>query len=174
MLVVAPLSGHFATLLRSTVRTMLADHDEIFVLSNKMEFDTETVVWTAGVKANPVLKNSDLPLDKMGRVIALPTLQGDLDFVDVLESGLERFDLAKSRTDVLVDGVDAFAVTGDGQRMAVQDGGDLRVVPTDRKADSDDHDSVDVDLSRVRVVVLVRYERATVIVACQRQPLVML
>lgn len=68
-------------------------------------------------------------------------------------SVLERFDLAKSRTDVLVDGVDAFDVTGDGQRMVVQDGGDLRVVPTDRKVDSDDHDSVDVDLSRVRVVV---------------------
>ncbi len=45
------------------------------VLSNKTEFDSDTIVWTAGVKANPVLKNSDLPLDKMGRVIALPTLQ---------------------------------------------------------------------------------------------------
>ena len=27
MLLVAPLSGHFATLLRATVRTMLPDHD---------------------------------------------------------------------------------------------------------------------------------------------------
>ena len=27
MLLVAPLSGHFATLLRATVRTMLAEHD---------------------------------------------------------------------------------------------------------------------------------------------------
>ena len=27
MLVVAPLSGHFATLLRNTVRTLLPDHD---------------------------------------------------------------------------------------------------------------------------------------------------
>ena len=27
MLLVAPLSGHFATLLRSTVRTMLPEHD---------------------------------------------------------------------------------------------------------------------------------------------------
>ncbi|MEU4448458.1 PDZ domain-containing protein [Actinosynnema sp. NPDC050801] len=66
---------------------------------------------------------------------------------------LERFDLAKARTETLVDGVDAFDVTGDGQRVVVQDGGDLRVVPTDRKVDSDDDDSVDVDLSRVRVVV---------------------
>ncbi len=45
------------------------------VLSNKTEFDSDTIIWTAGVKANPVLKNSDLPLDKMGRVTALPTLQ---------------------------------------------------------------------------------------------------
>ncbi|WNB85059.1 NAD(P)/FAD-dependent oxidoreductase [Cellulomonas sp. ATA003] len=45
------------------------------VLSDKTEFDSDTIVWTAGVKANPVLKNSDLPLDKMGRVICLPTLQ---------------------------------------------------------------------------------------------------
>ncbi len=45
------------------------------VLSDKTEFDSETIVWTAGVKANPVLQNSDLPLDKMGRVITLATLQ---------------------------------------------------------------------------------------------------
>ncbi|MGM1063525.1 S41 family peptidase [Saccharothrix sp. Mg75] len=66
---------------------------------------------------------------------------------------LERFDLAKSRAEVLVDGLDAFDVTGDGQRVVVQDGGDLRVVPADRKVDPDDGDSVEVDLSRVRVVV---------------------
>ncbi len=45
------------------------------VLSDGTEFDSETIVWTAGVKANPVLQNSDLPLDRIGRVIALPTLQ---------------------------------------------------------------------------------------------------
>ena len=45
------------------------------VLSDGTEFDSETIVWTAGVKANPVLANSDLPLDRMGRVTALATLQ---------------------------------------------------------------------------------------------------
>ncbi len=59
---------HLSTFLNSCV-------DGHIVLSNKMEFETETVVWTAGVKANPVLQDSDLPLDKMGRVICLPTLQ---------------------------------------------------------------------------------------------------
>ena len=38
------------------------------VLSTGEEFDSDTIVWTAGVKANPVLQSSDLPLDKMGRV----------------------------------------------------------------------------------------------------------
>jgi len=33
------------------------------------------IVWTAGVKANPVLQNSDLPLDKMGRVTCNAALQ---------------------------------------------------------------------------------------------------
>ncbi|GIG28906.1 NAD(P)/FAD-dependent oxidoreductase [Cellulomonas marina] len=45
------------------------------VLSNKTEFDAETIIWTAGVKANPVLQDSDLPLDKLGRVICNAKLQ---------------------------------------------------------------------------------------------------
>jgi len=45
------------------------------VLSNGTEFDAETIVWTAGVKANPVLQQSDLPLDKLGRVICNAYLQ---------------------------------------------------------------------------------------------------
>ncbi|WP_432457794.1 NAD(P)/FAD-dependent oxidoreductase [Cellulomonas iranensis] len=49
--------------------------DGHIVLSNGTEFDAETVVWTAGVKANPVLQESDLPLDKMGRVICNAELQ---------------------------------------------------------------------------------------------------
>ncbi len=44
--------------------------------STGVEFESDTIVWTAGVKANPVLKEaSDLPVDKLGRVIVLPTLQ---------------------------------------------------------------------------------------------------
>jgi NADH dehydrogenase len=37
-------------------------------LSNGERFLTHTVVWTAGVKANPVLSRFDLPLDERGRV----------------------------------------------------------------------------------------------------------
>ncbi|GIG19649.1 NADH dehydrogenase [Cellulomonas chitinilytica] len=59
---------HLSTFLSSCV-------DGHVVLSNKTEFDAETIVWTAGVKANPVLQNSDLPLDQIGRVTTNAKLQ---------------------------------------------------------------------------------------------------
>jgi NADH dehydrogenase len=37
-------------------------------LSDDEEFDAETIVWTAGVKANPILADTDLPLDDKGRI----------------------------------------------------------------------------------------------------------
>ena len=45
------------------------------VLSDGAEFDADTLVWTAGVKANPVLAASDLPLDERGRVRTRPDLR---------------------------------------------------------------------------------------------------
>ncbi|ASR38033.1 NADH dehydrogenase [Prauserella marina] len=45
------------------------------VLSDGTEFDSDTIIWTAGVKANPVLAESDLPIDKRGRVQATAGLQ---------------------------------------------------------------------------------------------------
>jgi NADH:ubiquinone reductase (H+-translocating) len=45
------------------------------MLSDGTEFDSDTIVWTAGVKANPVLATSDLPLDERGRLKATATLQ---------------------------------------------------------------------------------------------------
>lgn len=38
------------------------------VLSDGEELDSETIVWTAGVKANPMLTRTGLPLDDKGRV----------------------------------------------------------------------------------------------------------
>lgn len=38
------------------------------VLDDGEEFDSDTLVWTAGVKANPMLDASDLPRDATGRV----------------------------------------------------------------------------------------------------------
>ncbi|MER6396145.1 PDZ domain-containing protein [Kitasatospora sp. NPDC001603] len=65
---------------------------------------------------------------------------------------LERFDLRKRRVEQLVDGLDEFAVSGDGSRVAVLDEGELRIVPADHKAVGDD-DEIDVDLHRLRVTV---------------------
>ncbi|MEP7763011.1 FAD-dependent oxidoreductase [Sanguibacter sp. 25GB23B1] len=59
---------HLSTFLSSCV-------DGHVVTSTGVEFDSDTIVWTAGVRANPVLATSDLPLDKMGRLMVLPTLQ---------------------------------------------------------------------------------------------------
>jgi NADH:ubiquinone reductase (H+-translocating) len=59
---------HLSTFLSSCV-------DGHVVTSTGVEFDTETIVWTAGVKANPVLSSSDLPVDSMSRLTVLPTLQ---------------------------------------------------------------------------------------------------
>mgnify|MGYP000879736448 FL=1 len=53
------------------------------VLSDGTELDADTIVWTAGVKASPVLAESDLPIEKRGRVTTLPTLQVARDGVVV-------------------------------------------------------------------------------------------
>jgi NADH:ubiquinone reductase (H+-translocating) len=45
------------------------------MLSDGTEFDTDTLVWNAGVKANPVVKSSDLPLDERSRIRASAHLQ---------------------------------------------------------------------------------------------------
>jgi NADH dehydrogenase len=58
------------------------------VLSDGEEFDAETIVWTAGVKANPMLARTDLPLDDKGRL--------------------------RCRADLRVEGVDGAWSAGDG------------------------------------------------------------
>src|SRR5215210_3750148 len=45
------------------------------VLSNGARLLTSTVVWTAGVRANPVLRQLGLPVDDRGRVPVDPTLR---------------------------------------------------------------------------------------------------
>jgi len=47
------------------------------VLSDGESFDSDTLVWTAGVKANPVLAELGLPLDERGRLRCTAALQVD-------------------------------------------------------------------------------------------------
>src|SRR5260370_11505680 len=44
------------------------------VLDDGTELDANTLVWTVGVRANPVLARSDLPLDSHGRLTATAAL----------------------------------------------------------------------------------------------------
>jgi NADH dehydrogenase len=58
--------------LDTRVKSMEGGH---VVLDDGTEFDTETIVWTAGVKPNPMLENTDLPRDARGRVDCTAELQ---------------------------------------------------------------------------------------------------
>ncbi len=49
--------------------------DRVMVLSDGSRFAARTLVWTAGVRPAPLLRDTDLPLDPTGRVRCLPTLQ---------------------------------------------------------------------------------------------------
>jgi NADH:ubiquinone reductase (H+-translocating) len=49
--------------------------DGVVTLSDGDTFEADTIVWTAGVKASPMLENTDLPRDGKGRVTCLATLQ---------------------------------------------------------------------------------------------------
>ncbi len=66
---------------------------------------------------------------------------------------LERYDLGQLRVEEIASDADDFAVTGDGTKVLVTDGGRLRIAPADSKSDEDADSSVTVDLSRVRVTV---------------------
>ncbi|WP_329567033.1 NAD(P)/FAD-dependent oxidoreductase [Kitasatospora sp. NBC_01266] len=49
--------------------------DQHVVLKNGVEADAATIVWTAGVKPNPVVANFGLPLGPRGHIDTAPTLQ---------------------------------------------------------------------------------------------------
>jgi NADH:ubiquinone reductase (H+-translocating) len=58
--------------LDTRVKSMEGGH---VVLDDGTEFDTDTIVWTAGVKPNPMLEHTDLPRDARGRVECTAELQ---------------------------------------------------------------------------------------------------
>ena len=58
-----------------TGTTLESAEDDAVTLSNGERIATRTLVWTAGVRANPVLGELDLPLDPRGRVLVDPFLR---------------------------------------------------------------------------------------------------
>ncbi|WP_026066311.1 NAD(P)/FAD-dependent oxidoreductase [Actinoalloteichus spitiensis] len=83
--------------LETRVESMVGGH---VVLSDGTEFDADTIVWTAGVKANPMLRDTDLPLDERGRVRCTAALQVE-GTSDVWSAGdcSAVPDLSKAETD---------------------------------------------------------------------------
>jgi NADH dehydrogenase len=55
--------------------TILSCVDGLVELNRGDPFETDTLVWTAGVRPAPVLADTDLPLDREGRVLADPLLR---------------------------------------------------------------------------------------------------
>jgi NADH dehydrogenase len=66
------LDAGIEVFLDTRVNSMEGGH---VILDDGTEFDADTIVWTAGVKPNPMLANTDLPLDERGRVICSAELQ---------------------------------------------------------------------------------------------------
>src|SRR5215208_6856207 len=60
---------------RLNTRLESISDDGVVRLSDGEEFPTETLVWTAGTKPNPMLAETDLPVDARGRVECEATLQ---------------------------------------------------------------------------------------------------
>jgi NADH dehydrogenase len=62
---------------RLNTRLESISDDGVVRLSDGEEFPSETLVWTAGTKPNPMLAETDLPLDSRGRVRCTASLQVD-------------------------------------------------------------------------------------------------
>jgi NADH dehydrogenase len=60
---------------RLNTRLESVSPDGVVKLSDGEEFPSETLVWTAGTKPNPMLASTDLPIDARGRVECEATLQ---------------------------------------------------------------------------------------------------
>ncbi|MCF6507461.1 NAD(P)/FAD-dependent oxidoreductase [Blastococcus sp. MG754426] len=60
---------------RLNTRLESISEDGVVRLSDGDQFASETLVWTAGTKPNPLVAHTDLPLDDRGRVRCKPTLQ---------------------------------------------------------------------------------------------------
>lgn len=77
-------------------------------LSTGESFESDLVVWTAGVMANPVVKNTDLPLDDRGRITAHPSLRV-INGEEIVEGAWTAGDVS-AVPDLSGDGVMGFCV----------------------------------------------------------------
>ncbi|MEV5051117.1 S41 family peptidase [Arthrobacter sp. LAR12-1-1.1] len=64
---------------------------------------------------------------------------------------LVRYDLAKRRTSTIVEAVDSYRLSGDGEKIVFIQDKQIRVAPAGAKADEDSGQLIKVDLGRIRV-----------------------
>ncbi|MCB5291876.1 S41 family peptidase [Arthrobacter sp. SO3] len=64
---------------------------------------------------------------------------------------LVRFDLARRKATTIVDALDSYRLSGDGEKVVVLQDKQIRVSPANAKADEESGQLVKVDLSRIRV-----------------------
>lgn len=64
---------------------------------------------------------------------------------------LVRFDLARRKTTTIVDALDSYRLSGDGEKVVALQDKQIRVSPASAKADEESGQQVLVDLSRIRV-----------------------
>ncbi|MDP9983220.1 tricorn protease [Pseudarthrobacter oxydans] len=64
---------------------------------------------------------------------------------------LVRFDLARRKTTTIVEALDSYRLSGDGEKVVILQDKQIRVSPANAKADEESGQLVKVDLSRIRV-----------------------
>ena len=82
--------------------------NNVIELSNGQKFEADLIVWTAGVMANPMVKNTDLPTDDRGRITAHPSLRV-IDGESIVEGAWTAGDVS-AVPDLSGDGVAGFCV----------------------------------------------------------------
>lgn len=80
----------------------------VLELSNGQKFESDLIVWTAGVMANPVVRHTDLPLDDRGRITAHPSLRV-VEGENFIEGAWTAGDVA-AVPDLSGDGVNGYCV----------------------------------------------------------------
>jgi tricorn protease len=79
--------------------------------------------------------------------------EGRIDPDQHPKAALLHLALGTGKVQTLVDAVDEAAVSGDGERLIVRCEGAVKLLPADRKAAEDGHDTLEVDLGRIHVTV---------------------
>lgn len=82
--------------------------NNVIELSNGQKFEADLIVWTAGVMANPMVRNTDLPTDDRGRITAHPSLRV-IDGENIVEGAWTAGDVS-AVPDLSGDGVAGFCV----------------------------------------------------------------